>query len=158
MNNTAPAGKTVPLDRMARHAARLAQLVNAATRAAAADAGLTHADTDVLLALRESEDHRLRPTALSALCGLSSGGTSNVILRLLQAGYVNREANADDARSTWVQLTPEGEALAGSVLASATVAHGRLLDRLPDGLAAELDDLLETALRHLGHLDDRAGG
>ncbi|MFE0776495.1 MarR family winged helix-turn-helix transcriptional regulator [Streptomyces sp. NPDC058861] len=148
MNNQAPAG-AIPLDRLARHANRLAQLVNAATRVSSADAGLTQADTDVLLALYRSEDHRLRPTALSALCELSSGGTSNVTLRLVQAGYVTREANANDARSTWVQLTAEGEALACSVLVSATAAHAELLDRLPDGLAERLDDLLATALAHL---------
>ncbi|AYV32518.1 MarR family transcriptional regulator [Streptomyces sp. CJ_13] len=154
MNDRAPAGNAIPLDRLARQATRLAQLVNAATRAASASAGLTHADTDVLLALYGAPGHRLRPTALSTACNLSSGGTSNVILRLMQAGYVNREADAYDGRSTWVQLTMEGEALASSVLESATAAHARLLDRLPGGIAVALDELLEIAL---GHLDDGAG-
>jgi DNA-binding MarR family transcriptional regulator len=153
MNDRAPAGNAIPLDRLARQATRLAQLVNSATRAASASAGLTHADTDVLLALHGAPDHRLRPTALSAACSLSSGGTSNVILRLMQAGYVNREADMYDGRSIWVQLTMEGEALASSVLESATAAHARLLDRLPGGIAVALDELLEIAL---GHLDDGA--
>ncbi|WAX81236.1 MarR family winged helix-turn-helix transcriptional regulator [Streptomyces sp. KMM 9044] len=158
MDNTAPAGHVIPLTRLAQKAARLAQVVNAATRHAASDAGLTTADADVLLTLFGTPDHRLRPTSLSTTCGLSSGGTSNVILRLAQAGYVNREADVHDGRSTWVQLTSEGEALARSVLAAATAEHSRLHDRLPDDTAAALEQLLDTALHHLEGQDTRPAG
>jgi DNA-binding MarR family transcriptional regulator len=149
MNNPAPAGHTVSLTRLAQKAARLAQVVNAAARTAAADAGLTNADADVLLTLFDTPEHRLRPTALSTACGLSSGGTSNVILRLAQAGYVNREANIHDGRSAWVQLTEEGEGLARTVLASTTAQYARLQDRLPDDTVAALEGLLDTALHQL---------
>ncbi|MET9439384.1 MarR family transcriptional regulator [Streptomyces sp. NPDC006610] len=158
MDNPAPAGHTVPLTRLARKAARLAQVVNAAARTAASDAGLTSADADVLLALFDTPDHRLRPTTLSAACGLSSGGTSNVILRLAQAGYVNREANIHDGRSTWVQLTPEGEALARAVLEAATAEHARLHDRLPDDTVTALEQLLDTVLHHIEGRGARPAG
>jgi DNA-binding MarR family transcriptional regulator len=158
MNNPAPAGRTVPLSRLAQKAARLAQVVNATVRDATSDAGLTTADADVLLALCDTPCHRLRPTTLSTACGLSSGGTSNVILRLAQAGYVSREANIYDGRSTWVQLTPEGETLAQSVLAAATAEHSTLYDRLPDDTAAALEQLLDTALHHLEGRDTRPAG
>ncbi|HET9380894.1 MAG TPA: MarR family transcriptional regulator [Streptomyces sp.] len=158
MDSPAPAGRTVPLTRLAQKAAYLAQVVNATVRDAASDAGLTIADANVLLALCNTPERRLRPTGLSTACGLSSGGTSNVILRLTQSGYVSREANVHDGRSTWVQLTPEGEALARSVLAAATAEHSRFYDRLPDDTAAALEQLLDTALHHLEGREARSAG
>ncbi|WP_327066179.1 MarR family winged helix-turn-helix transcriptional regulator [Kitasatospora sp. NBC_01302] len=154
MPDTERAGGPAALDRLARQAARLAQLVNAATQAAAVEAGLTHADADVLLALYRAHEHRLRPTTLAAGCGLSSGGTSNIINRLAQAGYVNREANAEDGRSSWVQLTEEGRGLAGLVTDTAAAEHARLLERLPEGIAEALAALLDTAV---GQLEAAAG-
>jgi DNA-binding MarR family transcriptional regulator len=157
MKNLASAGHTVSLARMAQKAARLAQVVNAATRTAASGAGLTNADADVLLALSGAPDRRLRPTSLSSACGLSSGGTSNVVLRLAQAGYVNREANIHDGRSTWVQLTEEGEALTRSVLDSAAAEHARLRERLPDDTAVAFEKLLDAVLDHLEGRGRRPG-
>ncbi|WP_051969441.1 MarR family winged helix-turn-helix transcriptional regulator [Kitasatospora azatica] len=145
----------ISLDRLARQATRLAQLVNSATQAAAAEAGLTHADADVLLALHEAPERRLRPTGLATACGLSSGGTSNVINRLAQGGYVNREANEADGRSSWVRLTEEGAALAGKVTAVAAVEHEHLLDRLPEGVPQALGALLETVLGQLESANGR---
>ncbi|MEU3598927.1 MarR family transcriptional regulator [Streptomyces sp. NPDC006798] len=142
----------VSLEALAAKAALLARLVNAAARSAASGAGLTKADADVLTALNAAPRQRLRPTCLATACGLSSGGTSNVILRLAQAGYVNREAHPEDGRSSWVRLTREGQALAGAVLESAARDHAVLLDRLPSGVADQLDELLDVAL---GHLQDR---
>ncbi|MCX4745634.1 MarR family transcriptional regulator [Kitasatospora sp. NBC_01287] len=151
-------GGVVALDRLARQAGRLAQLVNATTHAAAAEAGLTNADADVLLALHQAHEQRLRPTTLAAACGLSSGGTSNIINRLAHAGYVNREANAQDGRSSWVQLTEEGRGLAALVTEAAAAEHIRLLTRLPEGIAEALAALLDTAVGHLDPAAVRAGG
>lgn len=140
------AGTSCPLT---QRAVRMAQLLDSATDCAAGDVGLTRADADVLLALLNAAAHRMRPTELAARCGLSSGGTSNIIHRLAQAGYANREANLDDGRSSWVQLTDEGERLAGRVAGSAAERRARLFDRLPEGVADRLTELLEIALDHV---------
>ncbi|MEI7033728.1 MarR family winged helix-turn-helix transcriptional regulator [Streptomyces pratensis] len=149
MDNSTPAEPVVLLDRLAEKASLLARSLNAAADAAAADAGLTKADADVLVTLHDAPEHRLKPSTLATLCDLSSGGTSNVILRLTRAGYVNREAHLHDGRSSWAQLTPEGENVARFVLESAASGRATLLRRWPDGLAHTLDELLDTALRHI---------
>ncbi|MDG9704536.1 MarR family winged helix-turn-helix transcriptional regulator [Streptomyces sp. DH37] len=140
-------------DRLARHVIRLAQLLDAATDDAAADAGLTRVDADVLLALYAAPGQRLSPTGLTVGCGLSSGGTSNIVHRLVAAGYVNREANLCDGRSSWVRLTEEGAQVAGLVAQAAAAARARLLRRLPEGIAENLAQLVEAAL---DRLDDHA--
>ncbi|MBN3929565.1 MarR family transcriptional regulator [Streptomyces verrucosisporus] len=140
-------------DRLARHVIRLAQLLDAVTADAAEDAGLTRIDADVLLALYAAPGRRLSPTGLTVGCGLSSGGTSNIVHRLAAAGYVNREANLCDGRSSWVCLTEEGARTAGLVAQSAASARARLLRRLPEGCAESLTQLVELAL---DRLDDNA--
>lgn len=140
----------VSLDQLAQRASQLASLVNAASRAAESDAGLTSADASVLMALQAAPGYQLKPTVLSSRCGLSSGGTSNVLLRLTRAGYTTREANVQDGRSTWAHLTQEGEALTRSLQGTTATEHQKLLDRLPEGSASALNELLGVVLRHLG--------
>lgn len=149
MDDAISAAREVSLDQLAERAAQLAELVNAASRAAESDAGLTSADASVLLALQAAPDYQLKPTALSSRCGLSSGGTSNVLLRLTRAGYTTREANVQDGRSTWAHLTQEGEALIRSLRGTTAAEHQKLLDRLPKGTVSDLNELLGVVLRHL---------
>ncbi|WP_340557020.1 MarR family winged helix-turn-helix transcriptional regulator [Streptomyces sp. GSL17-111] len=138
---------------LAHQVDRLGQLLSSATAAAAARVGLTRAEADILRALLRAQDHRLRPTSLAATCGLSSGGTSNIIQRLARSGFVNREANTRDGRSNWVHLTPEGAELTRVVAETVTECHARLLARLPCGTAAHLLQALNTTLAHI----DEAG-
>ncbi|MEV6960233.1 MarR family transcriptional regulator [Streptomyces sp. NPDC051207] len=149
MTDSAPWERPGMPDRLARHVIRLARLLDAATADAADAAGLARIDADVLLALYAAPEQRLSPTGLTVGCGLSSGGTSNIVHRLAAAGYVNREANLHDGRSSWVNLTEEGARLAGLVAQSATAARARLLRRLPEGVTENLARLVETALDHL---------
>lgn len=142
-----PAGAA---QRLVRQTAQLSAVLDDAADKAAAQAGLTRADVDVVQALHQARDGRLTPSEVAAACGLSSGGTSNIVRRLATSGYLTREANEADGRSSWVQLTPEGTVLAGTIGASVDDGHARLLRRLPDGLADELLDALERTLEHLG--------
>ncbi len=109
--------------------------------------GLTQADYGVLATLRRlGEPYRLKPTDLTHALLLSSGGTSNIVKRLTDAGYVVREADDQDGRSAWVRLTPEGVRVAEEAVRATTEAHARLVARLPGRTAALLSELLRTSL------------
>ncbi|MCT2594727.1 MarR family transcriptional regulator [Streptomyces sp. N2-109] len=133
---------------LARQTVQLAAVMDAAAEKAAAASGLTRADVDVLHSLHQARG-RLTPSELAAACRLSSGGTSNIVRRLAASGYLIREANSTDGRSSWVQLTEEGSRLAQTVTDAVDAGHERLLQRLPDGLAEQLSRLLGDALTQL---------
>ncbi|MQS10977.1 MarR family transcriptional regulator [Streptomyces kaniharaensis] len=109
--------------------------------------GLTEADYGVLATLRRiGEPHRLTPTDLSQSLLLSSGGTSNVVKRLVEAGYLVREADPKDGRSSFVKLTPDGIRIAEEAVIKVTEAHARLVARIPDQTARLISELLRAAL------------
>ena len=94
---------------LSRRAARLYGILEDVLLAMLAPLGLTRAEFLVLSGLRSvGAPHRLRPTDLSARLLLSSGGTSNVLNRLTEAGLVERERDDNDGRSLRVRLTEAG--------------------------------------------------
>ncbi len=100
----------------------------------------------MLVALvRSGPGRRLKPTDLMELCALSSGGTTKVVRRMTESGYVVREADLYDGRSSWVQLTEEGLGLVAGIEAEVAAQHTRLLERLPAGVVDALIALLEQA-------------
>ena len=122
---------------LSKRSARLHLLFEQAIKAELAELGLTYAEFDVLAALaRTDPPYRMKPSELSKALLLTSGGTSNVLQRLTAAGYVERAANAGDARSRWVQLTPEGRRVATAALEGSSRAHEEVL--AASGIAARL--------------------
>src|SRR5690348_10569882 len=94
---------------LGKRAVRLGGLMTEAVTAQLVRFKLTKAEYDVLAVLRSTgPPYQLRPTDLAARLLLSSGGTSNVLRRLTEAGLIVREADASDARSSWVRLTDLG--------------------------------------------------
>lgn len=135
-----------------KRAGRIAMLLQQAVRADLAGLGLTYAEFEVLTVLRrEGEPYRLRPSELTRSAFLTSGGTSNVLQRLQKAGYVEREANAGDARSRFVQLTAEGLRVTERGLAASADAHEEVMAGIPAAdvraAADALRDLLLVAGR-----------
>jgi DNA-binding MarR family transcriptional regulator len=65
---------------------------------------------DVLVALWEAPQHRLRLSELAAAVVLSRSGLSRLIDRLEQAGLVRREPSPEDRRGAFAVLTPAGRA------------------------------------------------
>lgn len=121
-----------------------------ATGRALAGFKLTQAEYDVLAVLRASgEPYRLKPTELAGRLWLSSGGTSNVLKRLAEAGLIAREQDDDDARSSWVQLTREGAETAEAAVRAATEEQRRLLEQVPEKTARAAADALREVLRAL---------
>jgi DNA-binding MarR family transcriptional regulator len=136
---------------LSKRAGRLHTLLSDATAGQLSRFGLTKAEYDVLAVLRSSgAPFRLRPTDLTARLLLSSGGTSNVLRRLVTEGLVTREADPDDARSTWVQLTRTGVETADAAVRASTEAQRRLLNAVPPESARKAADVLREVLLALG--------
>ncbi|MEW2530628.1 MarR family transcriptional regulator [Streptomyces sp. NPDC047071] len=130
---------------LAAQATRLAAAMDAVTDAEAAQRGLTRADFEVLAALRGAGaalGYRLRPGELAERCHLSSGGTSNIIRRMAESGYVVREADLHDGRGSWAQLTEEGRRVVDAVRRAADAVYGELLRPLPGGAVDALSGLI----------------
>ncbi len=108
--------------------------------------GLTPAEFDVLVTLRRSgTPYRMKPNQLARSVMLTTGGTTNVTHRLVARGVVEREDDPDDARSTWLRLTPDGVALAERAVLANAAAH----DALFDGVPAAAVEAATAALREL---------
>lgn len=133
---------------LSKRAGRVALLVQQALRGPLAELGLTYAEFEVLTVLRrEGEPYRLKPSDLTRSAFLTSGGTSNVLQRLQKAGYVEREANAGDARSRLVQLTADGLRVTERALAASGTAHEEVMARVPpEDVRAAADALREILI------------
>jgi DNA-binding MarR family transcriptional regulator len=81
---------------------------------------------------------------------LSSGGTSNVLRRLTEAGLITREADPQDARSSWVQLTGMGVDKAEAAVRASTEGQRQLLKAVPPETAKAAVDVLREILLALG--------
>jgi DNA-binding MarR family transcriptional regulator len=133
------------LEREANLLGTLAQVVNDRTAdAIAAAAGHSETAATALSALRHFLD---RPTIdrLRQVLGLTSSGTVRLVDRLVEAGYVAREAGSD-GRSTAVVLTRSGRRAADRVSAARTaVLNGALGALTPEDRAA-LDRIMGQLL------------
>jgi DNA-binding MarR family transcriptional regulator len=92
---------------------------------------------------RNGKPYRMKPNELSRSLLLSSGGTSNVINRLVGRGLVVREADEGDGRSTLIRLTGEGAVLAEKAVRATSAAHAALFAEVPRAVIEQAT----TALR-----------
>ena len=101
---------------------------------------------DVLLQLRRSPVGRLKMNEIAEAIVHSSGGTTRLIDRIEEAGYVTREHCPSDRRAIYVAISANGN----QKLDEALNVH---LDYLEDNLAKRLDDqerrTLTTLLKKL---------
>lgn len=98
---------------------------------------------DVLVALWEAPDHRLRLHELAKAVVLSRSGLTRLVDRLENAGLMRREACADDRRGAYAVLTEAGRAAqlrAWPVYARGIATHFAV--HLSDEEAAILADAL----------------
>ncbi|MDH2426183.1 MarR family transcriptional regulator [Sphaerisporangium sp. TRM90804] len=136
---------------LGKRVSRIGVLLEQALKAELAEIGLTYAEFDVLAALRRAgEPYRLRPSELSRSLLLTSGGTSNVLQRLTAAGYVEREADAGDARSRWVRLTERGVRVTERAMAASGRVHEEIMTGIPDEAVRHAADALREILLVLG--------
>jgi DNA-binding MarR family transcriptional regulator len=101
---------------------------------------------EVLLQLRKVPEGRLKMTQIADAIVHSSGGTTRLIDRIEEAGYVTREHCPSDRRAIYVAISANGN----QKLDEALNVH---LDYLEDNLAKRLDDqerrTLTTLLKKL---------
>ncbi|WP_104655547.1 MarR family winged helix-turn-helix transcriptional regulator [Ralstonia insidiosa] len=108
-----------------------------------ADFGLQPGEFDVLATLRRSgAPYALTPTALYDATMMSSGGMTNRIDRLQQAGWVERRPNPEDGRGTLVALTKAGFALIDKAVSAHVENQRAVLSVLSDAEQRQLAKLL----------------
>lgn len=96
-----------------KRVARLHSLLESVLLDCLRDRRLSTAEYDILTTLRSTgSPYRLQPRTLAERTVLTSGGISNALRRLEARELVSRDADEHDARSSWVELTGAGIALA----------------------------------------------
>lgn len=70
--------------------------------------GLGFNEFVILLHLSRAENERMRRIDLADAIGLTASGVTRILLPMEKVGLVNKEANAEDARSSLVSLAPGG--------------------------------------------------
>lgn len=109
--------------------------------------GLQPGEFDVLATLRRSgAPYALTPTALYDAAMMSSGGMTNRIDRLQQAGWVERRPNPEDGRGTLVALTKAGFALIDQAVGAHVENQRAVLSVLTDAEQRQLAKLLSKLI------------
>lgn len=109
---------------------------------------------EVLLRVGRSPGVRLNMSELAQQLGLTSGGTTRLVDRMVAAGLVERESCPTDRRVQWIVLSDAGE----RKLDEALVIHLQDLQReLFDRLEPGEITVLERALDKLRAVDELPG-
>jgi len=118
------------------------------------DAGLSTADYGILNTLAEAPDRRLRGRDLGELLAWEKSRVSHQVSRMQARGLVERQDCPEDARGTWIGITPEGR----RTLLRATRDHGATLRRFFFDVLEpeELEVLSRISKRVLGAIDPPA--
>jgi DNA-binding MarR family transcriptional regulator len=113
-----------------------------------ADAGISTADFEILLALHDEPGHRLRAGRIADAIDWEKSRVSHQLTRMESRGLVAREECDDDARGIWLTITPEGTAAVVHAIEDRTeVVREYFLDLLDESEQAQL---LEISHRVLG--------
>jgi DNA-binding MarR family transcriptional regulator len=97
---------------------------------------------EVLLRLRRSPDGRLKMSQMADAIVHSTGGTTRLVDRLEEVGYVRRENCPQDRRSVYVAITDAGNAKLDDAL-------GVHLEYLEENLGSRLDETERKSLAGL---------
>jgi len=144
-----PEVEGLPLE-IGKRVAALYGALDAETNAELAALGLTKAEYEVLAKLRAAgEPYQLRPHELASTLSLSSGGTTNVVHRLVAAELVVRQAHPDDRRGAAVRLTDKGRRTAEAAVLATNRAQRDLLAGVAGVDGRALADALRTVLAGL---------
>ena len=116
--------------------------------------GIPHSYYEVLVALSEAPDRRMRMSELADRCLSSRSRLSHAVSRLEERGWVTRQVCAEDGRGLLAVLTDEGfAALEGAAPVHVESVRTHLFDQLTPEQVENMRDLGETLL---GHLDPAA--
>lgn len=114
------------------------------------DAGLTHADYELLVHLSEAPTGRLRMGDLASRTLFSRSRLSHAVSRMEAQGLVARAGCGSDRRGTYAQLTPAGYAqLAAAAPGHARTVRATVFAGLSRSQLIELDAILASIRDHL---------
>ncbi|MDI2098984.1 MarR family winged helix-turn-helix transcriptional regulator [Ruicaihuangia caeni] len=115
------------------------------------DAGISRPEFEILLALWEAPQKRLRSREIAELIGWEKSRISHQVSRMEARGLVERTECDSDLRGIWVGLTPDGRrAVLGASRKHALKVRELFFDALD---AEQLDAVLEISKRVLGSID-----
>lgn len=126
---------------------RLSLHLDDARRAAHVSHRLEGWEFDVLAALRRAgEPYALNPGALLRETHVTSGTMTNRVDRLVDRGFVRRQADPRDGRQVLVVLTAAGKEVVDAALGSLLEAEEQLLSGLNEAQRTQLSDALRQLL------------
>jgi DNA-binding MarR family transcriptional regulator len=112
--------------------------------------GLAVGEFDVLATLRRhGRDARVTPTEIAAVTMISPSGLTNRLLRLEKMGFIAREADPADRRSSLVHLTPAGRRLVDQAIEVVAAADDEMIGTITHRDHAALDRSLSRLLEGL---------
>jgi DNA-binding MarR family transcriptional regulator len=127
-----------------------AQLTAHLHRQLQAESGLSLADFEVLVRLTDRADRRARVLELAADLQWEKSRLSHHLVRMQRRGLVAREECPEDARGSFVALTPRGlDAIERAAPAHVATVRAVVFDQLTD---AEVEALAGIAQRVLTRL------
>lgn len=91
--------------------------------------GLGFGDMAVLYHISQAPSQKIRRVDLAEAVGLTASGVTRILVPLEKIGVVKREANARDARVSFVALTESGKELLRDSIKSAEVICDDLISK-----------------------------
>lgn len=123
------------------------------------EAGLSHADYEVLVRLSEAPGRRMRMSELAEQALVSRSRLSHAVNRLEARGLLQREACDTDRRGTYAVLTDEGFARLEQIAPAHVEDVRRLLfDHLTAGQVHALGEIYRTVIDGRRGASGRSGG
>lgn len=118
------------------------------------DAGISGPDYEVLLALFEAKDKRLRARDLGEILGWEKSRISHQVSRMSSRGLVARTECDEDLRGTWISLSIDGRrAILGAMRQHVATIRELFFDVLSDD---EKAGLLNASVKVLDAINPEA--
>lgn len=112
--------------------------------------GISHAYYEILVALSETPERRMRMSELAERCLSSRSRLSHAVSRLEERGWVRRQVCEEDGRGQLAVLTDEGfAALEAAAPVHVEGVRTHLFDQLSPEQVQNMRNLGETLLAHL---------
>jgi DNA-binding MarR family transcriptional regulator len=136
----------------------LARLPTALEAQLERDAQLSYIEYYALAALSERPDHTMRMTELAVLTNAELSRLSHLITRLQKRGYVRREPDPNDGRSTNAVLTEAGyDHVVAAAPGHVAAVRELVIDALDDNALKALQDSAERIIARIDNTEHNEG-
>lgn len=115
------------------------------------DSSISASEYEILLAIDNATDRRLRITDIAAAIGWEKSRVSHLIARMEKRALVDRIECDTDARSSWIGLTPAGRrAVLGAMRGHVAAIRQYFLDVLDENDADRLSQISHRVMSAIG--------